>query len=280
MERPAGHSRAAGQHQLLVGVQHQRAGRLAEQHVLQRRESWPQRVQQHAGALRELAGHLRRSDLTTAAYSLYATAESNSDSTPPSVAITTPGQGATVFGTVVVSADASDNVGVAGVQFWVDSLDLGAQVTAGPYAVGWDTATTANGPHTLTAVARDTTGNLTTSAPVTVTVLNSPAIVGQWSPLMSWPLVAIHATLLTNGKVLVWDEQSSVTQPKLWDPGTLAFTDTPLVGSELFCAGHTQLADGRVLVAGGHHPQAGEVGTNITYQYDLCTPRDIMGAQH
>jgi hypothetical protein len=205
--------------------------------------------------------------LTTAAYALYATAESNSDPTPPSVAITAPGQGATVFGTVIVSADASDNVGVAGVQFSVDSLDLGAQVTAAPYAVGWDTATTANGPHTLTAVARDTAGNLTTSAPVTVTVLNSPAIVGQWSPLMTWPLVAIHATLLKNGKVLVWDEQDSVTQPKLWDPGTLAFTDTPLVGSELFCAGHTQLADGRVLVAGGHHPQAGEVGTNVTYQY-------------
>ena len=71
-----------------------------------------------------------------------------------------------------VSATASDNVGVVGVQFRLDGATLGAEDTTAPYAVAWDTTTASNGAHTLTAVARDAAGNTTTSAAVTVTVLN------------------------------------------------------------------------------------------------------------
>ena len=75
--------------------------------------------------------------------------------------------GATVSGTVTLTATAADNVGVAGVQFLVDSAALGAEDTTAPYSVSWNTTTA--GPHTLTAQARDAAGN-TTSASVTVTV--------------------------------------------------------------------------------------------------------------
>lgn len=207
--------------------------------------------------------------LTTAVYSLYATATSGGDSTPPLVAIVAPTQGVTLSGTVSISASASDNIGVAGVQFRVDQLNLGPEVTAAPYGANWNTTSVANGQHSITAVARDTAGNLTTSSTVTVNVLNADprAAVGEWSPVMSWPLIAIHANLLKNGKVLVWDEEDTVTQPRLWDPATLGLTDTPLVNDELWCAGHTLLADGRVFVAGGHRPHVGEVGISATYQY-------------
>src|SRR5207247_4013274 len=47
------------------------------------------------------------------------------DTTPPTVAITAPAAGATVAGTVTVSASASDNVGVVGVQFKLDGASLG-----------------------------------------------------------------------------------------------------------------------------------------------------------
>ena len=67
---------------------------------------------------------------------------------------------------------AADNVGVAGVQFKLDGANLGAEDTAAPYSVSWNTTTAANGSHTLTAVARDAAGNTTTSAAVTVTVDN------------------------------------------------------------------------------------------------------------
>ena len=95
------------------------------------------------------------------------------DTTPPTVRITTPVNGATISGTVTVEASASDNVGVAGVQFQLDGANGGAEDTAAPYSISFDTTATSNGSHTLTAVARDAAGNRTTSASVTVTVDNN-----------------------------------------------------------------------------------------------------------
>jgi hypothetical protein len=99
----------------------------------------------------------------------------SSDTTPPTVSITSPASGSTVSGTITVSATASDNMGVAGVQFFVDGASLGAEDTTAPYAVTWDTTAAANGAHTLTATARDAAGNTATSAPVSVTVSNGSA---------------------------------------------------------------------------------------------------------
>jgi len=99
------------------------------------------------------------------------------DATPPTVSITSPASGATVGGTTTVTASASDNVGVVGVQFLLDGANLGAEDTATPYSMSWNTTTASNGSHTLSAVARDAAGNRTTSAPVTVTVANG--VVGQ-----------------------------------------------------------------------------------------------------
>jgi hypothetical protein len=100
---------------------------------------------------------------------------SNSDTTRPSVSLTTPAGGATLSGTVTVSASASDNVGVVGVQLKLDGAALGAEDTAAPYSVSWDTRTATDGTHTLTAVARDGAGNTTTSSPIGVTVTNGGA---------------------------------------------------------------------------------------------------------
>jgi len=95
------------------------------------------------------------------------------DTSPPSVTIASPSSGATVSRTIDVVATASDDVGVAGVQFRLDDADLGAEDTEAPYSVPWDTTTTSDGSHTLTAVARDAAGNVTISEPVTVTVSNT-----------------------------------------------------------------------------------------------------------
>ena len=96
------------------------------------------------------------------------------DTTPPSVSVTSPASGATVSGTITVSASASDNVGVVGVQFQLDGANAGSEDTSAPYSVPWDTTSASNGSHTITAVARDAAGNRTTSSPVTVTVSNAP----------------------------------------------------------------------------------------------------------
>ncbi|MDX6689016.1 MAG: hypothetical protein QOG15_473, partial [Solirubrobacteraceae bacterium] len=95
------------------------------------------------------------------------------DTTPPTVSVTAPAQGALLSGTVSVTANASDAVGVSSVQFKLDGNDLGSADTTSPYVVTWDTSTATPGSHTLTAVARDLANNTTTSSPVTVTVNNS-----------------------------------------------------------------------------------------------------------
>src|SRR6185436_10312599 len=97
------------------------------------------------------------------------TITTSNDRTAPSVSITSPSSGATVTGSVTVRATASDNVGVKGVQFLVDGVNIGAEDTTSTYSVVWDSAATSFGPHTLTAIARDAAGNTRTSAPLTVT---------------------------------------------------------------------------------------------------------------
>lgn len=103
------------------------------------------------------------------------------DRTPPAVAFAKPIPGATVTGTVAVSALVSDSVGVAGVQFKVDTTDVGAEDTLAPYTATWNTAGVANGLHTVTAVARDTAGNITTVT-ITTAVNNSTSTADRTPP--------------------------------------------------------------------------------------------------
>ena len=95
------------------------------------------------------------------------------DTIAPTVALTAPAAGATVSGSVNVTATASDNVAVVGVQFLLDGVNLGAEDTTAPYSVAWNTVGATNGTHTLTARARDAVANTTTSAARTVTVTNA-----------------------------------------------------------------------------------------------------------
>src|SRR5213083_1791769 len=94
------------------------------------------------------------------------------DTTPPTVSVAAPAANSSVSGTITVSATASDNVGVVGVQFKLDIANLGPEDTTNTYSLSWDTTAVSNGSHSLTAVARDAAGNITTSAAVTVTVNN------------------------------------------------------------------------------------------------------------
>ncbi len=94
------------------------------------------------------------------------------DTEPPTVSIVNPTGGETVSNKVDLSANATDNVGVASVQFYLDGKPLGAPVTKLPYAIKWNTVETTNGHHNLTALATDTSGNTATSSPVEVTVEN------------------------------------------------------------------------------------------------------------
>lgn len=94
------------------------------------------------------------------------------DVTPPSVLITQPHNGDAIRGTVTMSANATDNIGVVGVRFLVDGTQVGTEDTSPPYTISWDSTAVENGQHAVTGVARDAAGNSATAAAVMVTVRN------------------------------------------------------------------------------------------------------------
>jgi Bacterial Ig domain len=93
------------------------------------------------------------------------------DTTNPSITSLTPADGATISGTVAVTAQASDNVAVASVAISVDG-DVVATLTSAPYTYSLDTTTLSDGSHSVSAVATDTSNNTSTTVTNNVSVHN------------------------------------------------------------------------------------------------------------
>jgi hypothetical protein len=93
------------------------------------------------------------------------------DTTPPAASVTFPLPKQIIWGTLTVTAAASDDVNVAKLSIYVDGA---LQATGGATSLSWswDTSTATNGRHFVTAVAQDAAGNTTTSSQVLVTVSN------------------------------------------------------------------------------------------------------------
>jgi hypothetical protein len=125
--------------------------------------------------------------------------------------------------------------------------------------------------------------SLARATPFAYTV-ESAAVRGQWGEVFDLPNVGIHAHLLPNELVLMWGRRDHPEQsldehsctPFLWDwrTGSVTFTPSPtrldgITTVNLFCAGHSFLADGRLFVAGGH--LADSDGLSQTSAYDATT---------
>lgn len=96
------------------------------------------------------------------------------DRTPPTVVWKAPADGAVVSGTVTLEVEATDNVGVAKVEFFAGSTKLG-EATSAPFTFNWNTTVYPDGPVTLKARAVDAAGNAA-EATLTVTVANAPKV--------------------------------------------------------------------------------------------------------
>jgi hypothetical protein len=95
---------------------------------------------------------------------------------PPSISITAPAAGTTVADIVIITANASDDVGVAQVEFFVDGSSLGFDdIGSDGWSASWDTTAFADGLHTVSAAATDTAGQ-SASDSVSVTVDNSGGV--------------------------------------------------------------------------------------------------------
>src|SRR5256885_535736 len=85
---------------------------------------------------------------------------------------------------------------------------------------------------------------------ITYSTAQGPSVSGQWSAVISWPIAPVHTLLQPSGEVLVWDRFNAGPGARIWNPNIGAFTVVP-AASDLFCGGHTPLADGRSVVIRG-----------------------------
>ncbi len=120
-----------------------------------------------------------------------------------------------------------------------------------------------------------------------VAVAGAPQAVGEWGPVVDWPVVGVHVALLSNGKVLAYDsigDNATETYPvqdhtraTVWDPAT--GIQTPVwvdTGFNIFCSGLAHLVDGRIFVAGGNKDQQLN-GIVQTHLFDLATYQWSLG---
>jgi galactose oxidase len=124
------------------------------------------------------------------------------------------------------------------------------------------------------------------SAPFTVEVAD-PADVGRWEPVIDLPNVAVHAALLPTGSALIYGRRLpgnpnmhvTATEPFRWSPQTGVLPSPAFNDLNLFCTAHTHLADGDLLVMGGHDRADGH-GLAVAFRYDAdldaWTPQPAM----
>ena len=116
-------------------------------------------------------------------------------------------------------------------------------------------------------------------------VSGTPDEIGQWGPVVNWPVVAIFTSLLPNGKVLAYDSASdsladpdeSFTRATVWDPATGSQTNVRVnTGYNIFCSGLAHLVNGTVFTAGGNlDPQFD--GIVQTHLFDPATNTWSLG---
>ena len=103
---------------------------------------------------------------------------------------------------------------------------------------------------------------------------SDPSIVGQWdSTIVQLPTVAVNLNLMHTTQLLFWagDFESAANYGELWNPQNNVITDVPNPFSNIFCSAAVHLADGRLLVAGGHDKANGLMGLAESNLFDPVT---------
>lgn len=160
------------------------------------------------------------------------------DIVPPQVSITFPQDAAQVSNIINISADASDDVGVLGVQFLIDGVNVGSEDVNPPYGFSWDTRADVNGAHTLTARARDAY-NTTLSTAVTVNVANANYF--QNEILATGFDLPVSIEFLPDGRMLVIELTGTI---KILPPPFTQPDPTPFLELNLNIGGYDGLQQG------------------------------------
>jgi len=148
-------------------------------------------------------------------------------------ALTTP-TGSIVSGAVNILGTATSGLDVAGIQFKINGQNVGPEVTSGVCGVKWDTTGGPDGSYVVSAVVRDTSSNFVTSAPVTVTVMNS-------APQIS----SVMATVLSPQSVsITWKTNQQASTQVYFDAGAGSAYGSSTTADYTLTTAHSQTLSG------------------------------------
>ncbi len=184
------------------------------------------------------------------------------DTTPPTTSITAPANGATVSGTVSVTATASDNVGVTKMEIYIDGVLSNSNTNATSLTFSWNTTAVANGSHTIQSKAYDAAGNVGSSTTITVTVSNSAP--DTTPPTTSITAPANGATVSgTINVTATASDNVGVTKMEIYIDGALKTSNTNAT-SLTYSWNTTTAANGAHTITSKAYDAANNVGTSST----------------
>lgn len=198
------------------------------------------------------------------------------DTTAPTCSLTAPANGATVSGTVTITATASDNVGVAKVEFYVDGA-LSSTDTTSPYSASWSSTSVANGTHTISAKAYDAANNVGSSSTISVTVSNSG---GGDTTAPTCSITAPTAGSTVSGTVTITASASDnvgVTKVEIYVDGALRTTDT--ASPYTWDWNTTTFANSSHTITAKAYDAAGNIGqaANVSVTVNNNTSQQLLG---
>ena len=177
------------------------------------------------------------------------------DNVPPTVSVDESGN----HGTITLLAAASDDTGMAKVEFYIDGALKGTD-TSEPYLLSFNSATLADGSHALVAKAHDLAGNIGTSSSRQFSVDNTP------------PTVAT-AESGSSGTITL----TAVASDAIGVARVEFYIDDVLKGSTSYSP-YSYTTDSRQLSNGSHNLVAkaydavGNVGTSNTFAFTTSNP--------
>lgn len=206
---------------------------------------------------------------STGTESVYSNIIEIKESVPPAVSIISPANASKVSGVVAVQANASDNVGVTRVDFFVNGVQV-AEVPSAPFTFSWDTTSLTSGSYTLSAKAYDAAGNAGDSSILSVTVNGdvTPPNVALSAPA---PGSAVSGTVNVSASA---QDASGVTRLELYLDGTLLLTGNQSTAS--YSWNTLAVSNGTHTLSAKAYDAAGNVGSSpnltVTVYNDTTAP--------
>ena len=145
------------------------------------------------------------------------------DTTPPTVSISSPANGATVSGSISIFGTAGDAGGILKVELYIDNV-LKGSTASGSYNFSWDTTTAANGSHTILVKGYDPSNNIGLAS-IAVNVSNGAAKTDSAVPTVTITSPTSGSKVKGNVRITAaaWDDMA-VAQVAFYVDGGLKCT--------------------------------------------------------